>query len=81
MSFQRITKEKASSVGAMIPQIASRVLSSPPEADFYMDVEEKVLFSYYIILIAIDDHILWISDEEYREKAEEFLKTLEFVTE
>ena len=74
MTIEYVTKLKVESLSTIMPKVVSEVLLAPEDSKYILLTDEKVLSSYFVVAIVLDEHILWISDEDYRKTVEEYLK-------
>lgn len=74
MTIEYTTKSKLESLALTIPNIYAKVLTAPADAEYILIAKEDFPVSYYVAAITQCDEILYISDEEYREIVQKFIK-------
>lgn len=73
MTIEYTTKSKLESLSLSIPQVYTKLLLSDERSEYILITEEKFPSSYFVAAIVDDGNITWISDEEYRKIAEDFI--------
>lgn len=74
MNFSFIPREKAESLAQSKPFLLSRVTLSSPDTEFLMITRYSLFSTTFDLAFIIDGEIVYISDEDLRGGAEEYIR-------
>ena len=75
MTIERISKEKAGSLGFKIPSLISLLPLKGEDAEYYLISEDGLFSVTFTVAIVEEAAVTYISDEKLRKTVEDYLKS------